>query len=80
MILNNMVEEHKIYPELTVELLQQALLELKVEEPQFYKITDNLYCYRNKNTSHIGTLSFFEEVDKAVREEIEKVWQTSINR
>lgn len=52
---------------LTVEMLQQALLEMKIEEPQFYKIADNLYCYRYKNASYIGTTEFFEQVDEEVK-------------
>lgn len=33
-----------------------------------------------KNTSYIGTLEFFEQVDEEVRKNIKKIWQTSINR
>lgn len=48
------------------ELLEQTNL------PQFYKISDNLYCYRYKNTSYIGTLEFFEQVDEEVRKNIKE--------
>lgn len=48
------------------ELLEQTKL------PQFYKISDNLYCYRYKNTSYIGTLEFFEQVDEEVRKSIKE--------
>lgn len=42
------------------------------EFPQFYRLTDDLYCYRYKGTCYIGTLEFFEQVDKEVRENIKK--------
>lgn len=70
--MNDVIEDPKKYKELTVGIIQQVLLELKIEEPQFYKIADNLYCYRYKNTSYVGSLSFFEQVDKEVRENIKK--------
>ena len=64
----------KIFKPITLEDLRCVLLELKQKEliPQFYKISDNLYCYRNKNTSYIGTLEFFEQVDREVRENIRR--------
>lgn len=51
-------------------LLDEFLEQTKL--PQFYKISDNLYCYRYKNTSYIGTLEFFEQVDEEVRKNIKK--------
>ena len=54
------------YKKLLDEFLEQTKL------PQFYKISDNLYCYRYKNTSCIGTLEFFEQVDEEVRKNIKK--------
>lgn len=62
------------YSKLTLKDIEEALLELEQSEllPQFYKISDNLYCYRYKNTSYIGTLEFFEQVDEEVRKNIKK--------
>lgn len=62
------------YSKLTLKDIEKALLELEQTKhlPQFYKITDNLYCYRYKNTSYIGTVKFFEQVDEEVRKNIKK--------
>lgn len=62
------------YSKLTLKDIEEALLELEQSKllPQFYKISDNLYCYRYKNTSYIGTLEFFEQVDEEVRKNIKK--------
>lgn len=72
--LNNSVTSKEYLYQYKVEDLQKALDEMleQLKFPQFYKITDSLYCYRYENTCYIGTLSFFEQVDEEVRENIKK--------
>lgn len=57
-----------------VEDIQKLLDEMLEQDklPQFYKISDNLYQYKYGKTSYIGTLEFFELLDKEVRENIKK--------
>lgn len=65
-------EEYKYSVEDIQKLLDEFIKEF--ESTQFTKLSeyDNLYHYKDKNFSIVGTLDFFERLDKEVRENIKK--------
>lgn len=68
--------EEKYKYKYSVEDIKKLLDEMmkEIELPQFTKLSgyDNLYQYRYKNISIIGTVDFFERADEEVRENIKK--------
>ena len=63
--------EIKHYTSLTLEKVEEALLELE-HKTSFKKVEDNLYRYQYGDYVVLGTEEFFNEVDNKMKEELKK--------